>query len=446
MIKRIAVLSLLLFAALVPASAQAVAGYHNVAPYRNEMITFSTRNLAEKGDRTAEKSYIDLESKLVAESQADAEGNRTYTYRVELPLVWRDRAVFLHTRGGGNSRIVSVNGKEVGRCKDEYAPSEFEISAYLNDGPTDICITINNNDRRPAEMVAECGAKPEVFLYSQPPIHIHDIAVEAVPSENGQHGVLSVMVVINSTRSAPEEVSVGYDIYSPEKELKYYDIRDITATGRGQLDTLNFKTNIYGAMERLWSAESPKLYDVTFYVKRNRIITEYLTIKVGFGRTSHNGEQILRNGKAIDIKPVYYNAAESAKTTEADIKRFKKEGKNTILVDYPQPWWFYDICDRVGIYVVDQANINTDPKDGDMSRNGTLANNPEWLGEFVQRQQATWWRSRRHPSVIAYSLGGPSGDGYNMYKCYEWLKSVEPDRPIIYSDGEWNSDLKLPIE
>jgi beta-galactosidase len=199
-------------------------------------------------------------------------------------------------------------------------------------------------------------------------------------------------------------------------------------------------------MERLWSAESPKLYDVTLYVKHNRIITEYLNIKVGFGRTSHDGERIYRNGKAIDIKPAYYNAAETAKITEADIKRLKKEGKNTILVDYPQPWWFYDICDRVGIYVVDQANINTDDKGGDMSLSGTLANNPAWLGEFVQRQQATWWRSRRHPSVIAYSLGGPSGSGYNMYKCYEWMKSVEPNRPIVYSGGEWNSDLQLPVK
>lgn len=443
--KRITVLSLLLICTLA-ASAQSVDGYRNVAPYRSEIVTFSTRNLAEKGDRTAEKFYIDLGPKLVASTQADTEGNSTYTYRVELPLLWRDRAVFLHTEGGANSRIVSVNGNEVGRCKDEYAPAEFEISPYLNDGPTEICITINNSDRRPAEMVAECGAQPVAYLYSQPAIHIHDVMVEAVPSENGQHGVLSVDVVVTSTRRAPEQVSVGYDIYSPEKELKYYDIREVMATGHNRLDTLHFQTNIYGAMERLWSAESPKLYDVTLYVKQNRIITEYLTIKVGFGRTSHNGEQILRNGKPINIKPVYYNAAESAKTTEADIKRFKKEGKNTILVDYPQPWWFYDICDRVGIYVVDQANINTDPKEGDMSRNGTLANNPEWLGEFVERQQATYWRSRRHPSVIAYSLGGPSGDGYNMYKCYEWLKSVEPDRPIIYSDGEWNSDLKLPIE
>lgn len=440
--KRFIAALLLLLTSLHLATAQSAEGYKNLAPYRSEIVTFSTRNLAEKGDRSADKFYLDLDSKLT-ETVTNSDGSKSLTYEVVLPLIWRDRVVFLHTEGGANSRTVSVNGKEVGRCKDEYAPSEFAISPYLNDGPTKIVITYDNSDRRPAEMVADNQARITNFIYSQPPIRIHDVVVEAVPSENNQHGVLNIDVVIASSRRAPEQVSVGYDIYSPEKELKYYDIREAVATGVGTLDTLHFQTNIYGAMERLWSAESPKLYDVTLYVKHNRIITEYLNIKVGFGRTSHDGERIYRNGKAIDIKPAYYNAAETAKITEADIKRLKKEGKNTILVDYPQPWWFYDICDRVGIYVVDQANINTDDKGGDMSLNGTLANNPAWLGEFVQRQQATWWRSRRHPSVIAYSLGGHSGSGYNMYKCYEWMKSVEPNRPIVYSGGEWNSDLDL---
>ena len=96
------------------------------------------------------------------------------------------------------------------------------------------------------------------------------------------------------------------------------------------------------------------------------------------------------------------------------------------------------------MYDVEQANINTDPKGGDRSRKGTLANNPQWLNEFLSRVEASYFRVRMHPSVVAWSLGGPSGSGYNMYKCYEWLKDQEDSRPVIYSNGEWNSDLRLP--
>ena len=74
---------------------------------------------------------------------------------------------------------------------------------------------------------------------------------------------------------------------------------------------------------------------------------------------------------------------------------------------------------------------------------GTLSNNPEYADEYLARVKAMYYRSRNFTCVIAYELGGPSGNGYNMYKAYEWLKSVEPSRPVIYSDadGEWNTDL-----
>jgi beta-galactosidase len=88
------------------------------------------------------------------------------------------------------------------------------------------------------------------------------------------------------------------------------------------------------------------------------------------------------------------------KDTEADLKALKKEKINTLYVDYPQPYWFYDICDRVGIYVVERANINTDPKGGDRSRRGSLVNNLQWLEEFIERQAASYYRSRIHPASL----------------------------------------------
>ncbi len=439
-------LTLLASLLALTAMAQSSNGYTNkgIAPRRTEFISYSTRNAAEKGDRSAERYYLNLIYKQVGTAELNEQGERVVTYEVEIPLVWRDRDIFLHTEGGAAEKRILINGEEIGSSRDNRTPSEFLISKYIQDGTTKIeLISPAECDLRPAEMLGENPLEERLFLYSQPPIHIHDILVSAKPNEEGRYGVLTMDVVVSSSRRTTEQISVGYDIYSPEKELKYYDLREVSVAGMG-LDTLRFTTNIYGAMERLWSAESPKLYDVTLYLKRSGIISEYINIKVGFGTTTYADGKIVRNGTPIDIRAAHYTTSSGAKTTEADVKALKKQNINTLYIPHPQPYWFYDICDRVGMYVVEQANINTDPKGGDRSRKGTLANNPQWLPEFLERVEASYYRVRIHPSVVAWSLGGNSGSGYNMYKCYEWLKEQETERPVVYGSGEWNSDLSLP--
>lgn len=362
---------------------------------RSEFVTYSTRTGAEKGNRSAEKFYIDLGDKLVS-TTTSPEGNIVRLYEVELPLLWRDRSVFIHTEGGAAERQIFVGGALVGSHRDERTPGEFLITKYLKDGVTRIeIISPAQSDRRPAEMLGENPLKEQLFIYSQPAIHIHDVIVSAKPDATKKHGELKMQVVVNTTIDRQEKISVGYDIYSPEQELKYYDLREKEVKGKG-LDTLLFETNIYGAMERLWSAESPKLYNVTLYLKRNGIISEYLNINVGFGETKFDADGIIRNDKHIDIKAARYNATGDQKVTEADIKALKKRKINTIYIDYPQPYWFYDICDRVGMYVVEQANINTDPKGGDRSRKGSLANNPQWLDDFLERVKSSYYLSLIH--------------------------------------------------
>lgn len=426
--------------------AQSTNGYttEGIAPRRTEFISYSTRNAAEKGDRSAERHYLNLIYKQVGEAVLNEQGERVVTYEVDIPLVWRDRDIFLHTEGGAAEKRIVVNGTTVGSCRDNRTPSEFLISRHIKDGTTRIeIISPAEYDLRPAEMLGENPLEESLFIYSQPPIRIHDILLSAKPNEEGRYGVLTMDVVVSSSRRATEQVSVGYDIYSPDKELKYYDLREVSV-GSMALDTIRFQTNIYGAMERLWSAESPKLYDVTLYLKRSGIISEYINIKVGFGTTTYADGKIVRNGTPIDIVAAHYTTTSGAKSTEADIRALKKQKINTLYTPHPQPYWFYDICDRVGMYVVEQANINTDPKGGDRSRRGTLANNPQWLPEFLERVESSFYRVRIHPSVIAWSLGGDSGSGYNMYKCYEWMKEHETERPVVYGSGEWNSDLRLP--
>ena len=168
-------------------------------------------------------------------------------------------------------------------------------------------------------------------------------------------------------------------------------------------------------------------------------------MKVGIAKYSYNEKgEILLNDKPLVLKKEVYNAAADKKTTEGQIKALKSKGVNCLCPQYPQPKWFYSLCDRVGMYVIDCAAISS-PSTGD-NRNvdGTPSNDPLLVEEYLLRVDAMYRRAQNHVSIIAFSLGdAQSGNGYNMYKAYELLKSYGDSRPIIFDGaaGEWNTDL-----
>ena len=151
----------------------------------------------------------------------------------------------------------------------------------------------------------------------------------------------------------------------------------------------------------------------------------------------------MRLGSEIAVREATYNAAGDPATTRKQLEALRASGVNMLFPDYPQPYWFYDLCDELGLYVIDCANINAPEKRDDRKVGGTPSNDPSLADEYLERVKAMYYRSRNHSCVIAFALGGESGNGYNMYKAYEWLKSVEKSRPVICADadGEWNSDL-----
>ena len=157
-----------------------------------------------------------------------------------------------------------------------------------------------------------------------------------------------------------------------------------------------------------------------------------------FPETQGDGSQ--RQNIGLDITIVT-----TAKTDDEgrELLRLKGQGYNTVCPDCPQPAWFYALCDETGLYVIDRAAISAPERRGDRTVGGTPSNDPRLADEYLERVKAMYYRSRNFTCVVAFALGAPSGNGYNMYKAYEWLKSVEKSRPVIYedADGEWNSDL-----
>lgn len=434
-----------------------------VAPRRTEFVSYEFRENAEKGALDKDRFY----TKLDMGQGKDAPGGDGWSTALDVPVLWLDRDVFLHVEGLSDYRLY-VNEREVGYGVDARTPAEFDISGYVTDGENRIRIVAGGRSDVEGAAANDGLRAPNLYVYSQPKLRIEDFLITAEPDSTNDHGLLTVRIAVTNGYNFAEKIRVGYDIYSPQGKLENFDYREVTLSGQGR-DTVVFTERIYSAVRNLWSAEKPSLYYGMVTAQLGKRPSEYIPYKIGFGKTEVADGTIMRNGKAVEIKAVSYNAAADAKTTDANIGKIKKQGYNTICVDYPQPEWFYGLCDKAGVYVIDRANMdgiaageaansasaaaqrgsveragserNGDPSNRNVG--GSPANDPELLGAFLEHTEAMFARVRNHTCIIGWSLGGEIGNGYNLYKTYQWLKAVEPSRAVVYdgADGEWNSDM-----
>ena len=273
------------------------------------------------------------------------------------------------------------------------------------------------------------------YIFAQRRLALYDFRVRMVPDSLNRFAELHLDIVADNSFSTNEIIEIGYDIYAPDGKLMEYSVNDLEIEGFSR-DTLSFKPYIYNSNPNRWSATNPKLYDLMLYIKRSGILWEYIPLKVGFAEYGYDDNgNITAFGKPLTLKKQRYDAAADRATTEKEIKALKAQGINCLYPHYPQPAWFYDICDRIGIYVIRYQCwyfCQVIP-----------ANAPELMEEYLCRVEAMYRRAQNHVCIVAFSLGNEAGNGYNMYKAYEHLKALGDSRPIIYEGaaGEWNSDI-----
>lgn len=410
--------------------------------HRTEVIPYDTRHDAEARNRAGSGHLIDFAPRTLA-STADG---ALVEAQIEIPYVWTDGNVYLHLENVPSAYALQVNDHLVGKVEDFATPAEFALTPYIREGANVIRLILHPGDR--AQLNAQAVVRKPYensYLYYQNTRSIRDFEIALVPDSAGRNfGVLDLRIVAQNSFNYEEPVEVGYDIYSPQGKLLEFNIVETTIPGRS-VDTVRFRPYIYHTFENKWETgtKNPPLYKVMLFTRRNGAYKEYMPLKIGFGKTELIDGRIMRLGRELKLTPAVYNAASDRKTTLAEIKTLKTKGINTLTPDYPQPAWFYELCDQLGLYVIDRANIDAPEKRDDRRVGGTPSNDPALADEYLERVKAMYYRSRNFTCVIAYSLGGDSGNGYNMYKAYEWLKGVERSRPVIYAgaDGEWNTDL-----
>ena len=429
---------LALFVSLDMASAQAVIS-------RTEFICYDKRADAKSDIRTNNDKYIDLRPTLQFEGEGSVRA--VYEQEIDVPASWNDYNAYLHTENVGGDYTIFVNGAQITAPIDRFTPTEIYISPYLVQGKNVVAVVVVEEPYMAA--VAEGLTMPQrqqfdnCYIFAQRRLGIYDFNVRLVPDSLERFAELRLDVLVDNSFSSDEVIEVGYDIYAPDGKLMEYSVNDL-ALEKFTRDTLSFKPYIYHSNPNRWSPSNPKLYDLTLYVKRSGILWEYIPLKVGFAQYGYTADgAITAFGKPLILKKEVYNAAADRATTEREIKALKQRGINCLMPDYPQPRWFYDICDRVGIYVIDCAAVASPSCADNRALGGTPANAPELVDEYLRRVESMYHRAQNHVSIIAFSLGKRAGNGYNLYKAYELLKSKGDSRAIIYedADGEWNTDL-----
>lgn len=408
---------------------------------RSEFSLYDAREDALKRDHSKTVNHILFAPKAMGEL-GDIE---MVGMEIDVPASWNDYNAYLHLENCRSGFDVAINGKVVASSEDPHTPQDFFISPYLVQGSNKVVLILRPSSCAELNAGAKFSSSPRFdgcYIYAQNRSCIYDYDVAIVVGEDKKLH-LELDLIAGNDFNYEETITLGYDIYTPENKLVDYAVRDVIVGGRSR-DTLEVRVDLGAELRYLWSAAKPQLYRMTLYVKRNGKPTEYVPLYVGAGETTFADGAILRNGKPITIKSAAYNAAATMAATRKEIVALRSKGINTLMPDSPQPVWFYELCDKIGMYIVEQASIN--PTEGGDNRavGGTPSNNPQLVERYLERVKSMYYRTRNHASIIAYSLGSKSaGNGYCMYKAYQWLKSVEKQRPVIcYSaDGEWNTDM-----
>lgn len=412
---------------------------------RSEFICYDRREDAQADIRTKIDNYIAVKPELQFEDSGKVRA--VYEQQIEVPAAWNDFNVYLHTENVGADYAIFINGTQISQPIDKFSPADLFISPYLEQGANTLAVVVvaepYMGPLTEGLVMAERAQFENCYIFAQRRVGVYDFNVRLLPDSLNRFGQLHLDVAVDNSFTTDEELELGYDLYDPEGKLVDYSVNKYRVEAMSR-DTISFRPYSYNSNQFRWSASNPKLYSLMIYVKRGGVLREYIPLKVGFAKHGYNANgEILLFDKALSLSKQRYNSAADKTTTMSEIKALKAKGINCLCPDYPQPKWFYALCDAIGMYVIDSAALAAPSSADNRDVDGTPSNDPLLKEEYLMRVEAMYRRAQNHVSIIAFSLGGNIGNGYNMYKAYELLKSYGDSRPIIFegAQGEWNTDI-----
>lgn len=379
----------------------------------------------------------------------------SYRTKFKLPAAWAGRQVFLVFDGVDSAFYVWVNGQKVGYSEDSRTPAEFNVTKYIKPGENLLAVEVyrfpDGAYLEDQDMWRLSGIYRDVYLWSAGERHIRDFEVRTEFDEAWRDATLRVKADLVQYAGAPGRASLTLELLDAAgKAVVKPEVRE-AQTSPGAEARVDFAVPVKAP--RKWSAETPYLYTLLLTLRDSsgRVI-EVIPWNVGFRDVRIRDGRLLVNGQAILLKGV--NRHEHSPETGhyvtreemvRDIVLMKRHNVNAVRTShYPNAPAWYELCDRYGLYLIDEANIETHGYGGRNPKN-RLSHDPEWRTAYLDRVERMVERDKNHASVIIWSLGNESGDGPNIQAAYEWAKRRDPTRPVHYegssSLGGPNSDL-----
>ncbi len=378
---------------------------------------------------------------------APTDYNPVGTYRkvIHLTKEYLSEDIILHFAGAKSAMYVYINGEYVGYSQGSKTPAEFNISSYLTEGENLIALQLfrwsDASYLESQDMLRMSGIEREVYLYARPKVYISDFYANTTLDDSYQNGIFNgtISITNETDKDITKEITV-----SLKDEFKETKIIAIPANSTVAIEVDKIIQNV-----KTWSAEIPNLYALLIGLDKNQFIKK----QIGFKRVEIKNAQVLINGQAVYFKGVDRHETDpftghvvSKTSMEKDIRLMKQNNINAVRSShYPNDPYWLDLCDQHGLYVIDEANIESHPLAID--ENTQIGNEMSWLPAHMMRTKRMYYRDRNHPSIYSWSLGNEAGEGEIFKKTYHWLKDQDTNRIVQYEPaGKENyTDVYCPM-
>ncbi|HXF62243.1 MAG TPA: glycoside hydrolase family 2 TIM barrel-domain containing protein [Caldilineaceae bacterium] len=364
---------------------------------------------------------------------------RTFT----VPPSWAGRQVFLHFEGVDSACYVWVNGQMTGYSQESRTPAEFNITPYLTDGDNVLAVQVlrwsDGSYLEDQDFWRLSGIYRSVFLWAAPAVHVRDFWVRTELDEAYQDATLRLAAQVhNYGATAAEGYRVALHLFDAEGQPVFAAPEAPAArVEAGQETTVELDVALN--RPKLWSDETPYLYTcVIELLDQSGATVEAIGCRVGVRQVELKHGQVHVNGRPILFKGVNRHEHDpvtghtiSAELMVRDLELMKQFNINAVRTShYPNDPRWYDLCDRFGLFLYDEANLETH---GVWDR---LTKDPLWETAFLDRAVRMVERDKNHASVIVWSLGNESGYGRNHEVMAEWIRAHDPTRLIHYHPAE----------
>ena len=385
----------------------------------------------------------------IDEPNVPTEDNPVGSYRrsFEVPEAWSGEQIFVEFGAVSSAFYLWINGEYVGYSEGSKTPSEFNVTDFVRAGDNTIAIEVyrwsTGSYLEDQDFWSLSGIQRDVNLFVRPNARVRDFFAHAGLDNDYRDGVFEVEIDLFNDGEAAEKV-LAIEIRDGDNVIHTDDASLTLDSGASQH---TFESTIENV--RQWSAETPNLYTLTITLG-----DEIIEQAIGFRTAEIKNGRFLINGKLVRLKGANLHEHHDVtghvvdeETMLTDIRLMQGANLNAVRNShYPQPERWYELTSEYGLYMVDEANIESHGYGYDHDK--TLGNKPHWMEHHLDRTQRMLERSKNFPSVVIWSLGNEAGDGVNLGATYQWIKSRDLSRPVQYETegnieevGERHSDF-----